>query len=223
MNEDFQEDLGLDEQAVEDEMRASAAQAEPDFSQGIDLGDPALTAPTVAPLDTNPIQADPDALSEEDLTMLAVQHIQGLGGDVQFPDPNQPELVQNGGEDALVAHQFDQLAQTIAVSVSEENGAEGAAQDVYQFITQLGPEAVEAYQTNPLFQDMVDTKIDSIVSGYTQGLEEEDRMPMPASEEVGGSTEKELRAGLGGHRQAFEKSGLGDHMSFDDFIRDLEL
>lgn len=245
MNEDFQQDLGLQEQAVEDEMRTATAAAAPDLSQGIDLGDPALTTPTVGPAvaqtasnpnQTEPIRANPNELPDDELTNLAVQHIKSLGGDVQFPNPNQPEQPQtnpnqseqiqtnpDGTNDALAAQQFDHLARSIAVNLTQEAGASGAAQEVYAFITQLGPDSVAAYQTNSLFRDMVDVKIDSIVSGHSKGLEERDRLPLPASEMVGGSTEKELRAGLKGHRQAFERAGLSEHMSFDDFIRDIEL
>ena len=213
MNEEFQQDPGLQEQAAQDQL-----------DRPLSNDDPAQGTPN--PNQLEPIRANPSDLSDDELTNLAVKHIKSLGGDVQFPDANQPAPTRtspSGVDDALAAQQFDQLARTVAVNLTQQAGASGAAQEVYDFITQLGPDSVAAYQTNPLFHDMVDVKIDSIVSGHSKGLEERDKLKMPASEEVGGSTEKELRAGLKGHRQAFERAGLSEHMSFDDFIRDLEL
>ena len=88
---------------------------------------------------------------------------------------------------------------------------------VFEFVAQLGPGSLEAYRSNSAYREMVDTKIKSLVSARS------DELPVPSSEEVGGSSEKEVRSGLRGQREAFERSGLGEHMSFDEFIADVEV
>ena len=88
---------------------------------------------------------------------------------------------------------------------------------VFEFVAQLGPGSLEAYRSNAAYREMVDSKITSLVSARS------DELPVPSSEEVGGSSEKETRSGLRGQREAFERSGLGEHMSFDEFIADVEV
>ena len=100
---------------------------------------------------------------------------------------------------------------------SEASADEPARDGVFEFVSQLGPGSLEAYRSNATFREMVDSKIASLVSARS------DEMPVPASEEVGGSSEKEVRSGLRGQREAFERSGLGEHMSFDEFIADVEV
>ena len=87
---------------------------------------------------------------------------------------------------------------------------------VFEFVSQLGPGSLEAYRSNSTFREMVDSKISSLVSAR-------DELPVPSSEEVGGSSEKETRSGLRGQREAYDRSGLGEHMSFDEFIADVEV
>ena len=88
---------------------------------------------------------------------------------------------------------------------------------VFEFVAQLGPGSLEAYRSNAAYREMVDSKISSLVSARS------DELAVPSSEEVGGSSEKEVRSGLRGQREAYERSGLGEHMSFDEFIADVEV
>ena len=108
-----------------------------------------------------------------------------------------------------------------APSQAADDGAQGNQEPVrdgvFEFVAQLGPGSLEAYRSNATYREMVDSKISSLVAARS------DELPVPSSEEVGGSSEREMRSGLRGQREAYERSGLGEHMSFDDFIADVEV
>ncbi len=121
--------------------------------------------------------------------------------------PEQPK--DDAGTDTAIRH-IRELGGTVQFGDVEPTDG------VFEFVAQLGPGSLEAYRSNAAYREMVDSKISSLVAAR-------DELPVPSSEEVGGSSEKEVRSGLRDQREAYERSGLGEHMSFDEFIADVEV
>ncbi|HXH61624.1 MAG TPA: hypothetical protein VNI20_09730 [Fimbriimonadaceae bacterium] len=120
------------------------------------------------------------------------------------------EIVAKTTEEAIAP-----LRAALAQREMRDRG-ERVASQVYGFIRALGDGATEQYDNNPAFRDMVDTKIEAIVSA-NKGV------PLPGSEDVGGSGGQELTAEMRAQRAAYERSGLGEHMDFEEFMKGMTL
>lgn len=107
------------------------------------------------------------------------------------------------------------LRAAIAQWDMRERGENVAAQ-VYGFFRALGEGSAAQYDTDPAYRDMVDTKIESIVA-TKKGV------PVPGSEDVGGGGGRELTAEMRAQRAAYERSGLGEHMDFEEFIKGMQI